>query len=306
MYHEHSFYYPFTTPTPPIPLIKDTQHLWTAQDPETWEEILNSEPTQLNSVSVVDEEITANHVTTALPLDMAVYLASEAIHLPRRSPPSTLNFSAGLDLDSTVRIRSLFPNSPVANTYLALHHTPLRDLLAATGDSWLFSRKILVQEEFQRRKQVVRSWSGSVHAGAASTFAAKALLAFLDTLDTSSNDQSVTNQTSEISDYWAMYVCTLICWSINRTTRTRDASAYSSDSTSGGTESDAKGWLKTVASLDPETAHQTVRARREALGVVTMVRRKLEYESIGGKSKLLVDAVRVLKSLEDDPNRARF
>ncbi|KAJ3569674.1 hypothetical protein NPX13_g6003 [Xylaria arbuscula] len=204
MYHEHSFCYPFTTPTPPIPLIKHTQHLWTAQDPETWEELLSSEPNQLNSISLADEETTAHHVTTALPLDLAVYLASEAIRLPRRSPPSTLDFSTGLDLDSTIRIRGLFPNSPVADTYLALHYTPLRDLLAATGDSWLFSRKILDQEEFQRRKLIVRSWSGSVHAGAASTFAAKALLAFLNTDNDLSNNPSPTGQMSEMSDYWAI------------------------------------------------------------------------------------------------------
>ncbi|KAI0521768.1 hypothetical protein F5B22DRAFT_593999 [Xylaria bambusicola] len=308
MYHEHSVFHPFATATPPIPLMKHTQHLWTAQDPAAWEELLSSEPSQLGSITVADEEITANHVSTALPMDLAVYLASEALRLPRRSLPSTVDFSTSrLDLDSTLRIRSLFPNSPVANTYLALHYTPLNDLLAATGDSWLFSKKILDQEVFQRRKLIVRHWSGSAHAGAASTFAAKALLGFLDrsSQNQSPSPMEQSRQISELSDYWALYVCTLICWSINRT-KGRDASAYHSNSTSGKSESDARRWLKTVASLDPETAIDNVRARREALGVVAMVRRRLEHESSGGKSKLLVDAIRVLKSLEDDPNRARF
>ncbi|KAI0913943.1 hypothetical protein F4823DRAFT_558526 [Ustulina deusta] len=326
MYHEHSTLHHFLTPTPPIPLTKSTQHLWTAQDSGTWEEILSAEPAQLNPVSLADEEITTDHLTTALPLDLAVYLASETLRLPRRSPASTMDISVGLDLDSTTRMCGLFSGSPVANTYLALHYTPLRDLLAVIGDSWLFSRKLLDQEDFQRRKTIIRSWSSSVHAGAATTFAAKALLAFFDTNNNTSNDQESTERNqhgggwamSEISDYWALYICALICWSINRTTRggmgrgSADGAGFSPASTSnsnsalGKAESEAKGWLKMVAGLSPETAIQNVRARREALGVVAMVRVRLENESIGGKNKLLVDAVRVLKSLEDEPNRARF
>ncbi|KAI1428570.1 hypothetical protein F5Y12DRAFT_730593 [Xylaria sp. FL1777] len=327
MYHEHSTIHHFLTPTPPIPLTKSTQRLWTAQDSEAWEKLLSSDPTQLDSVSLADEEITADHVTTALPLDLAVYLASETLRLPRRSPASTMDHSADLDLDSTTRMCSLFSRSAVANTYLALHYTPLRDLLAVTGDSWLFSRKLLDQEDFQRRKVIVRSWSSSVHAGAAATFAAKALLAFFDANDNNTpNDRNPAGKhqqpgrwnMSEISDYWALYVCALICWSINRTTRGvtgrggadgvgfSPASSSNSNSALARAENEAKAWLKTVASLSPETACQNVRARREALGVIAMVRRRLEHESVGGKNKLLVDAVRVLRCLEDDPNRARF
>ncbi|KAI1284123.1 hypothetical protein F5Y07DRAFT_394055 [Xylaria sp. FL0933] len=334
MYHEHSTLHHFLTPTPPIPLTKHTQQLWQAPDLETWEHLISSEPAQLDPVSLADEEVTANSVSKALPLDLAVYLASETLRLPRRSPASTMDITADLDLDSTTRLCCLFPGSAVANTYLALHYTPLRDLLAVTGDSWLFSRKLLDQEDFQRRKIIVRSWSSSVHAGAAATFAAKALLAFLDTNDNASNDHDPTERRrnqqqggswnmGEISDYWALYVCALICWSINRTARgttitgpgNADGAGFSSASSSfngnsapsaGKAEGEAKAWLEMVASLSPEEASRNVRARREALGVVAMVRRRLERESVGGKSKLLVDAVRVLKSLEDDPNRARF
>ncbi|KAI1308620.1 hypothetical protein F5Y03DRAFT_93496 [Xylaria venustula] len=327
MYHEHSTSRHFITPTPPIPLTKPTQRLWAAQDSKTWEELISSEPEQLNSISLADEEITADHVATALPLDLAVYLASETLRLPRRSSASTIDISADLDLDPTTRICNLFSGSAVANTYLALHYTPLRDLLAVTGDSWLFSRKLLDPEDFQRRKFIVRLWSRSAHAGVASTFAARALLAFFDTNDNTRNREDSTERnyqggccdTSEISDYWSLYVCTLICWSINRTTKgatgrgNADGTGLSSTSSSsrnysasGKAESEAKAWLKMVASLNPETTSQDMRARREALSVVAMVRKRLEHESIGGKSKLLVDAVRVLKSLEDDPTRARF
>ncbi|RYC55318.1 hypothetical protein CHU98_g10890 [Xylaria longipes] len=326
LYHEHSTLHHFLTPTPPIPLVKPTQHLWAAQDPEAWETLVSSDPAQLKSASLADEEITAGHVSSAPPLDLGVYVASEALRLPRRSPASAMNISADLDLDSTKRMCNLFPGSAVANTYLALHHTPLRDLLAVSGDSWLFSRKILDPEDFQRRKVSVRTWSSSVHAGAASTFAAKALLAFL-TNDNTPNTQNSTERNQQggegnmldISDYWALYVCALICWSIgHRTTRGAmgrggndnagfsSASTHNTNSATYQAEIEAKGWLKTVASLSPEAAIQNVRGRREALGVIAMVRRRLESETVGGKSKLLVDAVRVLKTLEEDPNRGRF
>ncbi|KAF2967638.1 hypothetical protein GQX73_g5949 [Xylaria multiplex] len=334
IYHEHSPLYPSIypehsslhnslAPPPPIPLIRSTKDLWAAPNPEAWQGLLSSDPDQLNFASLSDEEITSDHVAKALPLDFAVYLASETLRLRRRSSASSLDITADLDLDSTKRLCILFPKSPVANTYLALHYTPLRDLLAVSGDSWLFSRKILDQEDFQRRKVIVRSWSSSFHAGAASIFAAKALLAFFDTNDTGNtpNDHDSTGgnrqgggwNMSEISDYWALYVCALICWSLghslgHRTTRGTVGRGGADDnpSASGKGESEAKGWLKILANLSPEAAIENVRARREALGVIAMVRRRLEGETIGGKSKLLVDAVRVLKSLEEDPNRGRF
>jgi hypothetical protein len=229
-----------------------------------------------------------------------------------------LDPSAEINLDHTKRLRSLFPGSAVANTYLALHYTPLRDLLAISGDSWLFSQKILDQEDFQRRQVSVRAWSTSVQAGAASTFAAKALLAFFDTNDNAPNSRNSTERNqhegewimSDISDYWALYVCALICWALShRTTRGAglpSASTYNVNSASGKAEREAKGWLRMVASLGPESAAQNVRGRREALGVLGMVRRRLEDEAVGGKSRLLVDAVRVLKNLEEDPTKKRF
>ncbi|RWA07623.1 hypothetical protein EKO27_g7476 [Xylaria grammica] len=323
MYHEHSTLHNFPTPPLPIPLIKSTQRLWAAEDLEAWQEISSSDPAQLKPATPAEEEeeITPDQVSTALPLDSAVYLASETLRLPRRSSASALDVSADLDLGSTKRMCDLFSGSPVANTYLALHYTPLRDLLAVSGDSWLFSRKILDPEDFQRRKVIVRSWSNSVHAGAASIFAAKALLAFLDTNDDTPNDYDLTGgnrkgdgpDMSEISDYWALYVCALICWSLgHRTTRGADGTGFSlaaarnnsSASSKGAIE--AKRWLRMLASWSPEAAAQNMRARRETLGVIAIVRRRLESETAGGKSKLLVDAVRVLKSLEQDPNRGRF
>ncbi|KAI1438467.1 hypothetical protein GGR50DRAFT_640079 [Xylaria sp. CBS 124048] len=322
MYHEHVISHPFITPNPSVPLTKSTQRLWSAHDSVEWEAIYSSDPPQLDSVCSTDGEINTDVVANAPPFDRTIYLALETTRLPRRSPASILDVSAGINTGPTKQICDLFSGFAVAQTYLALHHTPLRDLLAVSGDSWLFSRKILDPEDFQRRKANVKTWSSSVYAEVAFTFAAKALVIFLDTNDNATPDsQSLTGRnqpgewnTSDISDYWALYVCALICWSLGhraaRDTTVRESSRGSGASTTSSArdmaEHEARQWLGMVASSSPESGMQNVRRRRESLGVVALVRKRLERENVGGKNKLLIDAVRVLKTLEEDPNRRRF
>ena len=63
------------------------------------------------------------------------------------------------------------------------------------------------------------------------------------------------------------------------------------------------GWLRHVAA--PEIRLEDVlrmRGRREAGGVVGLVRRQLESDCIGGRSRLYVDAVGVLRKLEEGVN----
>ncbi|KAI1816243.1 hypothetical protein GGS20DRAFT_245829 [Poronia punctata] len=319
----------FLDPTTSIPLTKPSERLWTAQGQNAWETIIRSDPSALDSLTLADVEVTADLVAAAPPLDAAIYLASETLRLPRRSHPSTLDVSAELDLRSIERMLYMFPTSPVANTYLALHHTPLSDLLAVSGDSWVFTKKILDRNEFKRCKVSVHSWSSSAYAGVASMFAAKALRGFLDpdTDDEDDDDDEVTpnshgqlenewqrgieSNMSNISDYWALYTCALILWAVaQRPTRGGGSSAPTLASNPSGdgedVEREAKAWLRMVASLSPENAMINVQGRREALRALSVVRKKLEDETIGRKSRLLVDAVRVLKSLEGDPDKPRF
>ncbi|KAI0141688.1 hypothetical protein GGR57DRAFT_401098 [Xylariaceae sp. FL1272] len=326
VYHEHSIMHRFLVPTPPIPLISSNQALWTAPTPEAWEDVCaSSGPSQLNPVFLADEEVSAARLATALPIDAGVYLASELLRLPRRTG-SKLDLSVGLDIGSTRRISTLFPDSPVAHTYLALHFTPLRDLLAVSGDSWLFAQKVTEQQSFRKHQSHLGDWSRSAHAGAAATFAAKALLSFVYT----SNDIDVNTRQGlgsapasshragadeDISAYWALYVCVLICWALNYRIMKGGASrggkgtagSISFLHASAATKAETQRWLKMVASLDPELASQQLRSSpRETLGIIGEARERLEMEAVGGKSGLLVDAVRVLKSLEAEPSKKRF
>lgn len=71
-----------------------------------------------------------------------------------------------------------------------------------------------------------------------------------------------------------------------------------------GTEEEEEGvltWLRGVASMGTEEVVRA-RGRREAGGVVGLVRRRLESDCVGGRSRLYVDAVGVLKKLEEGVN----
>ncbi|KAI0601512.1 hypothetical protein F4775DRAFT_400010 [Biscogniauxia sp. FL1348] len=382
IYHEQPPIHTYTIPTPPIPLTRRSKDLWYAQTSEEWEALMASTPPDLEPATLSEEvNLTPERVATAPPLDRAVFLASEILRLPRRLNPATLDLSADLNLASTERISRLFPGSAVANTYLALHYTPLHDLLAVSGDSWLFSQKELDPQEFQQRQKRLKLWSGSPHAGAAAGFAAKALLAFLDDNNNNSNenldnDNTTTTTTttpyptapqaeknkekekttrgrrrrgnstttttttttqshqpdtspptqrnnntwnmSDMSDYWALYVCALICWALNHRGVTRSSASasaslpsssssapnptrLSSSSAIDKSEREARAWLATVAAA--ATPEEVLRARGRgaaAAAVVGAARRRLEDEAAGaGKSMLLVDALGVLRKLEE-------
>ncbi|KAI0007927.1 hypothetical protein F4779DRAFT_642525 [Xylariaceae sp. FL0662B] len=328
----------FSTPTTPIFLTRPSEDLWNARSYDAWE-ALRASKANMEPVTLSNEILTADRIATAPPLDRAIFLASEALRLPKRSSPSLLDLSAEVDQTSADRISTLFPGSAVANTYLALHYTPLHDLLAVSGESWLFTKKLASPQTFQQHKRRLQQWSGSHHAGAAAQFAAKALLAFIEPND--HNNRNSPNAAgsssdldeedgqrpcrawnmSDISDYWGMYVCALICWALgHRTTRGAAAAAMARATASGSgsvsasshhqhhhhnnvnvgekEEREARKWLRTVAGLRVEEV-VNLRGQRQAIAVVGMVRRRLEDEAVGSKSRLLVDALRTLRTLEE-------
>ncbi|KAK8017935.1 hypothetical protein PG991_007125 [Apiospora marii] len=240
MYHQLPLVHRFNTPCPPIPLTAASKDLWTARSAQDWEAIgaagwPNNEPSVLS-----DQTLTIEKMASAPPMDHAVYLASEALRLSRSNNPATLEPSSTVDLSVTGRISTLFGGSSIANTYLALHYTPLHDLLAVSGESWLFARKITGPGEYLQHQNMLKAWSGSLQSAAATKFAAKALVAFLDngndyddndnfTYDDTNSTPFETNHTTakpsyaatrshlewnknDISDQWALYVNALICW----------------------------------------------------------------------------------------------
>ncbi|KAK4042635.1 hypothetical protein C8A01DRAFT_33299 [Parachaetomium inaequale] len=281
--------------------------------------------------------------------------------------------------DAEERINALFPACPIANTYLALHHTPLRDLLAVGGDSWVFSQKVLPATSFHEHQKRLKMWvtcttttngsGGSNGSGPlaslnvlrATVYASRAILGFLDREARPHQHQQhhpssgvgsnpAAPWSADMSDYWALYVCALICWAFGhpaarggaggggvdvqgqgqgqngggsrqRSTSSgsgRDSSpaaallllpngaaaAAASRPGSGGAstagDEEAVAWLRMVAGAGARLEDVVrARGRREAAGVVGLVRKRLESDCVGGRSRLYVDAVGVLRKVEE-------
>ncbi|KAH7630421.1 hypothetical protein B0T09DRAFT_400354 [Sordaria sp. MPI-SDFR-AT-0083] len=262
-------------------------------------------------------------------------------------------------LEMETRLSSLFPGCPIANTYLALHHTPLHDLLAVSGDSWLFTKKVFPAANFASHLRGLKAWaehhhhrsSGNVSTPAdaadlnvvkATMYAARSIMQFLSSVSlgvsryapvegTGTGDRS-SLWGKDISDYWALYVCALIVWAFGhkarsvpatgstittatdvqqqqqqqhpakrRRTSNDRASSTSRRGSSVAADQHAITWLRKVAA-DDITKEEVMRARSrcESMSVVSLVRRRLESDCIGSKNKLYVEAIGVLRRLEED------
>lgn len=277
-------------------------------------------------------------------------------------PPHSRTCSS---LDMETRINSLFFGCPIANAYLALHHTPLHDLLAVSGDSWLFTEKVLPAAKFANHLRRLKAWAENQHhrsGGNASVptdmadlsvvkatmYAARSIVQFLSPISSGvSRHAPVEGAGTEdrssfwgkdISDYWALYICALIFWAFGhkarsvvaatagstvtaatdvqqqqhhhsakrRRTGNSKASPTSRHSQNSAAIADqqAMAWLRMLAA-DNITEEDIIRARsrRESMSVVSLVRRRLESDCIGGKNRLYVEAVGVLRRLEEDGER---
>ncbi|KAK0644518.1 hypothetical protein B0T16DRAFT_460564 [Cercophora newfieldiana] len=356
----HEFDADGMTPIPPVPHFSRSAGLWNARSADEWAAILVNNPEAIIPVfAPSSEHLTPEFVMSQTPYDRMAILSAEMLRLPRRQPIPAASLSAHsspipendtqlntdpqlqnyqstptqdpLGLDAEEHIAKLFAKCPVGNTYLALHHTPLQDLLAVGGDSWVFSQKVLPATSFLEHQKRLKIWTeqharpsssgpsntanGSISnlsAARATVYAARAILAFLERGSWS----------TDLSDYWALYVCALICWAFGHRARPagtsdnrhhhhqRNTSASSSSPASRlsagaakAADEEALGWLRMVACEGVRLEDVVrARARREAHGVVGLVLRRLEGDCVGGRSRLYVDAVGVLRKLDEGVN----
>ncbi|KAK3503508.1 hypothetical protein B0T13DRAFT_508308 [Neurospora crassa] len=298
------------------------------------------------------------------------YMNSQFSPLQQESPcfqpdflqPSDSRTRGSLNIEA--RLGSLFPGCPIASTYLALHHTPLRDLLAVSGESWLFTKKVLPAAAFGIHQRCLKAWAENYHyrqGGDANVatdmanlsvvkaikYAARSIVQFLSPVSpgvsryapvkgAATEDRS-SFWGKDISDYWALYVCALIFWAFGhrarsiptisstiaaatdvqqqqqqqqqpsaKRQRTGDirASLTSRHGSSAVADQRAMSWLRMLGA-DNVTEEDIIRARSrsESMSVVSLVRRRLEVDCIGGKNMLYVEAVAVLRRLEEDGER---
>lgn len=323
-----------------IPLTGHSDALWAAGSAIEWANTLESSPAAMVPNFIpFPNNLTPDEVARHSCLDKATILHAEASRLPRRQhnrsstdhddqnsyttddlrTPTTAcynqDFSGAYSEERIARLFSTATVSPGPSIYLALHHTPLHDLLAVSGDSWVFSQKVLGASTFLENQKRLKAWaegrlfskspSSQQQASASSLegmscvqatcHAARALLAFLN------DDGTNAPQAACISQYWGMYVCALIIWAFGH--RAARSSSSTSPQKAPLPEDEAISWLQAVSATHrPEDATRMKHRREASAGVVSLVKRRLDADCVGPRSQLYVDAVGVLKKLEEGVN----
>ena len=283
-----------------IPLSATTKFAWEADSVDNW---TTFEPAAMKLQTVGDalqETSTAAAVDAMPPFDASLLLAAHALQLPRRrrhGEPDTLEDALCIRTSDMLMPR-LFPNSPGAYTYLALHYTPLHWLLSVSGDSWVFNKKVARASCFMEHQKKLENWRNSGSAAIATVFAAKALKIFLDLGPSplENHEMLLAQQVRgsawrDISDFWGVYVCTLICWAFGHVGKRSKRSSRGA----------AVRWIQTVAELEPGQL-QIMAGWEDSQGVVGLVHDVLERDCLGGRSILYADAVGVLRKLEEVDN----
>ncbi|KAI5462680.1 fungal-specific transcription factor domain-containing protein [Mariannaea sp. PMI_226] len=289
----------------PIPLLSGTEKLWEASTPQEWI-ILSRTNKQITLEDINLTALTPASIATASPFDGAIMLAGCALRLAQRQnhkEPNLVEDVFSVCVES-FDIARLFPTSAVANTYLALHHTPLHVLLSVSGDTWVFNEKVSSKEAFSEHKKDLSRWRGSGNAAVAVVFAARALKAFFLLSNaqrgTEGDDMEIRTKSAscckDISDYWGIYVCALICWAFGYAGKRAVGAQRASDETA------AVRWIMTVADMEPVEVRDMANDDDNAYGVLGLAREELEAQCLGERNILLLDAVGVLKELEHKDN----
>ncbi len=286
-----------------IPLSANTTKLWEASTLESWSK-LNPQCPRISVGMAITQGYKPLDIQESSPFDASVLLAAYSLQFPSRQNPTRLDLIQELsevDIDQ-MNVLSLFPTSAVANTYLALHFTPLHVALSVSGDSWVFNKKVLRFGAFTQFQNQLSRWRDSGSSAVAAAFAARALVAFLGLgLDDKGNAaRSTSSSCNDISDFWGIYVCALICWAFGHVGR--DGSGAWNE---GSSRPAALQWLRSAAKMQPVQVQRLV-GRRNAQAVVGLAREALEREHLGGRSILIADAVGVLRKLEDGDLCKRF
>lgn len=340
-----------------IPLTGHNDALWSASSASEWFAILQNDPAtgHIQFMPSLDS-ITPEQVAQYGVFDRSVILNAAALSLPRRNlqrtsisrdgdanssfiedlrTPTNASYAAralkGMKPDDRLCHLFSFANAITPNVYVALHHTPLHDLLAVSGESWVFSQKVLGSLTYVEHQKRLKAWIEGRSTTSSSTspvsptaaglegmssskatiHAARALVGYFERGVEASN--GVTPYVTSISNYWSMYVCALIIWAFGQKSGKFSSSGSSGSPTSttgrgqAMSEDEAVAWLRAIAdSSMPETVGRA-KGRREASAViVSMVKRRLEADCVGGRSCLYNDAVGILKNLEESVSRRWF
>ena len=259
--------------------------LWEAVDAMTWYQLKSNHARQDSHVD--------------LSLQLARNVAYKSACLPKRSS-DLLHIESSFDnTDQQLSgLTSLYPSCQLAHIHAALYCTPLRDLLAVSGNTWLFGKKIHPAQAFHDRQERLNAWLPSPIARQAAYHASQYLLsALVGDGPVPTSFHHLLETTFNMFDYWSIYVATLICWAIGtpkpQTAKPKPLLGHSRLET---LRHDSVRYLK---GLQAPTNTELPRNMdvQDPSSLVELAIHRLNLENFGNKNALLVDAISVLKRI---------
>jgi len=301
-------------------------NLWSATDAAQWKLLRNGNNLQTHSLDLIEQDHTGQYVVNRTFFTQVIHICSLATHLPTREDRYPNDYHPE-DLPSGVaNLSNIFPNSPLVHSFLSIHYTPLYDLLAISGDTWVFARKIPIPAAFHAAQSRLKTWSSTLAAAAATHHACNFLATALSQPYAPSSATQVQSFASDpfcISDYWALYTSALICWAFGHHRQQSFPSVSRSSSATAINTSDmdvdspdtpvadedrirALTYVNGMLTLSVEDLITSKASMRgDTAGVIDSVRLRLEQIGVGGRCMTIVDGIDVLKKLNAGA-RARF
>lgn len=279
--------------TMPIFLTGDSRAAWDATSEEEWEAVYQGDQHTRTAGQVLESGLETSHVLSAPFLDLCLLLLTQSIKLIPRASQTRVDIvpdCSKIDIDK-VEKPTLYTHTPSAYVYMALYYTPLHVVLSVTGDSWVFNKKVLRSTAFEQHKQQLAMWRDSANAAVAVAFATRALRGFLDIEPSEVLSKFKVAVHKDISDFWGIYVCALVCWVFGRT----DISPNNHQMPSR--EATLK-WLQEASQLTPKQIEH-LEGRTDAKGVIILAKEALEQMYMSSTCILLTDALGVLGKLEE-------
>jgi hypothetical protein len=316
--HLHKFYeqrrcHPGVNSNDSILLLPCSDRLWNAKDATKWyDEILQSNYSAI-PLSVAEnmsiEEISS--LPRSCQLLITCSLTTQLRPRDRKSIPEV----SVIESPIISKITTTFPHFSYAHAYLALHHTPLHELLALTGSTWVLGKKLTIQEEIDRIETHVHQWTKSLAAAQATWHACHVLQLCLS--------QPIQTDVAcvTVCEYWCIYTATLICWAFghrtllnryrtaqlpvvapagtNNTSRQSSCTAFDDDPAEITTQ--ALAYLQEITSSSPEQVGDLFLSpvRGDTMPLMQALRNRLELEDMGGEGRcaMLTDACGVIDRL---------
>ncbi|KAA8571733.1 hypothetical protein EYC84_001712 [Monilinia fructicola] len=212
MYHQQKRTKPYVDPT--ILYTPCSEVVWELTNAADWATNETGNSTG-KTIHVVQHQSTQEDQVELSYFAQSVIISFLTSQLPVPAGPGCyypIDFEIHSPHPIILELVTLFPASPMVHTYLALYHTPLRDLLAVSGDTWVFSQKMSHQSHFHEAQSRLKAWSSSPAAATATHHACRILQSEFSAPRSSFSVHNTNLPSLDLAHYWSLNVAALICW----------------------------------------------------------------------------------------------